>query len=309
MPKSKKQIALEFFLALDQSEPWKSRLSQTLAHMRSQYQKGQTERVVFQYIKELLLENELPSPESASLRDAVSAKLAGIKMDKDRFADNFKQQYSGHSLVIKVIQCVDLNSTGYDLKNSNYFEFKEGELWTAGSLPTRRIVIDNAVGLVDEIDFSSYPIMKFREIFPYFDKNQLERPITVPELSKLSEHLLSNNEKNLLIESCSQGRNFPEAIKWLEGKRIDKWQAATSREVQKNIRNAGTSRTWPDKLIGWIIVVGMTALLSWCVGFGGSKSGSSVEAGYLQRCMANGTPRSVCSDWYEEIEQSVNDRR
>jgi len=277
MAESKNAIAKEFFLSLDPNENWKSRLSKTLAHMRDVFPKGQTERVVYQYVRDCLREDEIPPGSSESLRDAISAKLGGLRESHKRFSAQFSELYSGHNLVMKVISCGDLNSAGYDTKtgvdfnNSNYFRYIDGELWTSTSLPKHKISVDAAVGLVDEIDFSTHPKIKFRDIFPYFDKQFLETPVPAGELCKLAADLLSSEERRLLEEACAQGRSFPKAIEWLSAKGLEKRQADYTREVEKIYREAqkqsgsGSSRTLLDKLIGFIFVVGMAASIGYCV--------------------------------------------
>lgn len=285
MTKSKKIIAQEYFLSLDQSESWKYRLSRTIDQMKAEFPKGQTERVVYQYIKECLSEDEIPSGRSESLRDAVSAKIGGLRKDYERFAGLYREQYSGKKLVIKVIACGDLYSSGHsydknmNFHNANYFRNANKYISPSITLPDHQIRVDDALLNTDRIDFSSSGTINFREIFPYFDKSFLEHPISAIELADIAGDMLSVEERDLLLNSCKEGRSFPEAISWLSGKLNDDQQSKLRREqaeIHREIeKNTAISHSWWERLIGIIFVVGMAASISYCVGSSDPDAGKT----------------------------------
>lgn len=302
---SRKEIAQEFFRSLDQNMPWKLRLSQTIDYMKGKFPKGQTERVTFQYIKELVSEEDRPNQSAQSIRDAVSAKISELRRSKDNFSDSL--QYRNHSLVKKLLMCGDLYSNGFEYDNSNRVYQDREYLVIRNAFLTHNIQIDNAVLIAERIDFSTHPRLQFRDIFPYFDKTFLETPISIKELADLSGDLLSQSELIILEEAFLHGKTFPKAIEWLTGEAPKYLLNEIQLDTQSSIRDK--SQPLPEKLIVYSVIFALSLGVFSCINLNEGGSSSSRESKYIERCMENGTPRSVCSDWYEEIERSVNERR
>ncbi len=305
---SKKEIAQEFFRSLDQNTPWKLRLSQTIDHMQEKFPKGQTERVVYQYIRELIANEDRPSPSAPSIRDAISAKIGGLRQSKE-IGSKFSYMYQNHGLVQKLLMCGDLYTSDFDYNNRNYFHKVNGDLITNATLPTHTIKYDNAVAIIDRIDFSRYPKIFFKDIFPYFEKSFLETPISLEELVSLSGDLLSQSEILILEEAFSHGNSFPKAIESISGEIKKNFMEEIRQEFQTPIvTSPGILSNISDKVITYAVAIVLTIGLYSCVKLNEGSSYNSTEDRYIERCMANGTPQSVCDQWYDEIEQSITER-
>lgn len=306
---SKKEIAQEFFRSLDQSEPWKLRLSKTIDHMKVNFPKGQTERVVYQFIKEIIPEADRPNPSAKSLREAVSAKIDGLRQEKIRLSEDRPEWYKDYHMVRKLFYCGDLYNKDSSYNNGNYFERIEGDLLVKRPWSRQIMKPDDAVAIIERIDFSSEAKLSFSEIFPYFDKSILQTPISLQELISLSGDLLTESEVSIAGEAFSNGKTFPKAIEWTSQKIKENFLAEIQNEVSNSF-DKSNKIDWslyetPIKyLIAFILAIGLYS----CVKLNEGSGSNSAEDRYMDRCTANGTSRSVCDEWYDEIQESVNDR-
>lgn len=311
---SKKQIAQEFFQSLDQSMPWKLRLSQTIDHMKDRFPKGQTERVVYQHIRDLISEQDRPDPSAQSIKNAILAKIDKLRRHKNETGGSFARIYRNHSLVQKLLMCGDLYSSGWDYNNNNDFYRTSGALIHEDESIPHDIKIDNAVLLIDRLDFTKYPRkhlrLQYSEIFPYFNKSVLESPISLKELMDLSGDLLSQSEAAILEEAFLHGETFPKAIEWLSGEIAKNVDDEIRQDLQSSTQvYESKPQPLPEKAIYYALIIALSLAIFSCIKLNEGGSSVSTESKYIERCMANGTSRSVCSDWYEEIERSVNEQR
>jgi hypothetical protein len=282
--------------------------------MSEKFPKGQTERVVYQHIRDLIPEQDRPDPSAQSIKNAISAKIDKLKRDKNERGGSFARIYRNHSLVQKLLMCGDLYSSGWDYNNNNYFYRTSGALIYTDESTPHDIQIDNAVLLIDRLDFNKYPSkslrLQYSEIFPYFSKAFLESPISLKELIDLSGDLLSQSEVAILEEALLHGETFPKAIEWLSGEIARNMDEEIRQDFQSSaISYESKSQPLPDKTIAYAIIFALSLGIFSCVKLNEGGSSVSTESKYIERCMANGTSRSVCSDWYEEIERSVSEQR
>jgi hypothetical protein len=200
--KSKKKIAQQFFASLDPSRPLKARVDELVEYMKIEFVNGQTERVVFNYIRDIVPEPAMPSPVSAMMKqlirhqfDSNTRWMRGGSENNNNSPSKWEAM-SKNDKIYKLLSMMDLYETykAFGLSNGDY---------------TRNSISIDIFD--DKIEFGKYSydisgntdiwMAKFakshdliRNHFPFFTREQLESAISNEDLVDISRELLSERE-------------------------------------------------------------------------------------------------------------------
>ncbi len=200
--KSKKKAAQEFFASLDPSLPIKIRVDELVEYMKIEFVNGQTERVVFNYIREVLPAPSMPMPVSAMMKELIryqfDSNTSWMRSDPEKKNNSPSrwESMSANEKICKLLSMVDLYETdkAFRLSNGDY---------TRNSISIffddEKIIFGKYIyNIPEEKDLwvakfaKSYDLI--RNHFPFFTREQLENPISNDDLVDISRDFLSERE-------------------------------------------------------------------------------------------------------------------
>lgn len=194
--RSKKQIAIEYFTSLDGSTPLRDRVDSLVEYMKIEFVNGQTERVVFNYIRDLI-----PSADTPSADDEIFHKILAQKFLEET---NYERGYyssddekgkptrwdlmSSREKILKILPLIDMYTTEVYAANSFNFSRRDGKLYFG------KYIADQEISDNGWLSRFSDGADALKNHFPFLSKGQLEHPITNDAVVEISKNVLSDAE-------------------------------------------------------------------------------------------------------------------
>ncbi|WP_324073430.1 MAG: hypothetical protein RSE14_10450 [Erythrobacter sp.] len=255
--RSKKQLAIEYFTSLDDSTPLRDRVDSLVEYMKMEFVNGQTERVVFNYIRDIIPSSDMPSSDDEIFHKILAQKfLEETKFDRGYYnsADENDEPtrwdlMTSREKILKILPLMNLYTTEVYAANSFAFSRRNGKLYF-GKYTADQEVSDN--GWLSRFSDGADAL---KNHFPFLSRWQLEEPMSDDAMVEISKTVLSDAEaeevRGLLTKHGSSGLAF-KALKESGNSR----SRSPSAERQKNTgRNGG--------LGGAILVVILLAFVSY----------------------------------------------
>lgn len=241
---SKQKVAQQYFSSLEKSMPLRERVDATVDHMKMEFVNGQTERVVFNYIRDEVNTEGGINTDLEILKQIVQYKISiAIIYATENEEEWFQKRVADYQAewirkspeqkLICLLAMVDLytdKSTRPILRSvSNRLVFqKDGKKICFGESKCDAVSTDN--GWMSATCSGSALV---RNYFPFFTKDQLENPIALQGLSELSKGFLKEGDEITLRELISAGHNCTTALKFLEENEVHRETEARS-EIEES---------------------------------------------------------------------------
>jgi hypothetical protein len=206
---SKKQIAREYFSSLDTAVPLRNRVDDLVEYMKIEFVNGQTERVVFNYVRDIIPEKELPK-----IGDDIFKNILKYKMDqRSNYLSPLCFDDDGPvARAIAVLMIIDF----YAEKTVHHL----GEWFY-----TNKIKIDelDPVFSIEKYSSSGSWISEYslkddliRNHFPFHTKNQLESPVHREDILDIAKDYLGNDGIDVFNHAMSIKSDYKSALDYLE---------------------------------------------------------------------------------------------
>lgn len=300
-----KPIAQKFFRSLSVKTPLRKRVDQTFDYIRENHKSDIKERSLFGYLRPVINPIDLPAKNREVIRYIIKSKIEHKKSTLFIYRED-KSKYLAH-----ILHYADLNSTGLfyntnNYLNSLYFRKRDNQIIFSILLDDYPVPQDDWLA-----DIAKYGWGKrtFREFLPFSTTSDLESPLSAKELCETLPEFFNADERKILEKVLPDGVSYKQAIKLLEKNNFSTYNHGYvgGFHQEDHFDQSGTSAT--EFVFRWGIIIGLALLLGWCVSSISSYSGNSARDGYMNRCAANGTPSSECSENWDEIVDSVNENR
>ena len=122
--KSKKQAAQEYFASLAGTIPLRDRVDDLVEYMKIEYVNGQTERVVFNYIRDLISQADVPSPDADLMKGILKNKFyVETRFDRSVYNGEIRwDSMSANEKFSKLLSLTDLYETDqcFQIPNGHY---------------------------------------------------------------------------------------------------------------------------------------------------------------------------------------------
>lgn len=211
--KTKKQVAREYFSSMDISLPLRDRIDKLVEHMKIQFVNGQTERVVFNYIREDIPEELLPKSGGDLFKKILEYKISQKSEYTSPLWGGCLDENPGGK-VIAILMIVDL----YADKLAHHLD---GE-----SYSTNRFNFKLKESVIEFCDFQSENSEwvsvycrgedLIRNYFPFHSKDQLEFPVEKDYVLSISAEYLGHDGVEIFNHVMSGGRTYKDALNYLE---------------------------------------------------------------------------------------------
>lgn len=230
--KSKKQIAKDYFASLGQSLPLRQRVDDLVEYMKIQFVNGQTERVVFNYIR-----GDIPKGVGPDTGGELLTKIIKYKIDQKQNVDSplcwVDENPAGRAIAILMI--VDL----YADKIQHHL----GESYSINRLALK--IEDSKISFgeynSDDVEWVSKYCSGsdlIRNFLPFHSREQLENPISYSDLIEYSKDYLGDDGVEVLHHAMSRGGIYKNALNYLESDyywELDKFDSGSDENV--NVEN------------------------------------------------------------------------
>lgn len=216
--KSKKQVAIEYFKSLDESDSLRNRIDSLVEYMKIEFVNGQTERVVFNYIRDLIPVSDLPASDDEIFHKILAQKfLEETKYDRGYYSSDDEkgkptrwELMNSRDKILKILPLMDMYTTEVYAANSFAFSRRNGKLYF-GKYTADQEISDN--GWLSRFSDGADAL---KNHFPFLTKWQLEHPIANDAAVEISKNVLSDAEaeemRRLLAKHVSSDLAF-EALK------------------------------------------------------------------------------------------------
>ncbi len=258
--KSKKQVARDYFASLDKSIPLRDRVDDLVEYMKIQFVNGQTERVVFNYVRD-----DFPKGVGPDVGGDLFKKIIRYKIDQKKDADSplWYVDESPAGRVLAILMIVDLYAEKVQHPSGEWYATNKFHLEVEDSKISFGEFESGDAEWVSK--YCSSPDL-LRNLLPFHSKEQLENPISWDDLLEFSKEYLSDDGVEVFNRVKSRGGSYKDAYDYLEDEwgdyyyELDKSGAETegmpSAEGQKD--TGGSS-----SLGGWIVALILLAFLAY----------------------------------------------
>ncbi|WP_292933854.1 hypothetical protein [Novosphingobium sp. PASSN1] len=189
--KSKKQVARDYFASLNESIPLRERVDDLVEYMKIQFVNGQTERVVFNYIRDIIPDEKMPRSNDEVFQKIIERKfLKETNYYRETLLSNDKNRnmtiWNYMNSLEKILKILPLVNLYAPLLENRYHCFRrDGKLY----LSEGQEVKDNGwISRVWELGDD------LKNIFPFHSKSQLDHPISNDTIVEISKIVLSQAE-------------------------------------------------------------------------------------------------------------------
>jgi len=258
--KSRKEAAQEFYKSLDSSTTLRHRVDLVVDFMKLEYVNGQTERVVFNHLRELIDPKDLPDIRC----DIIEAVIKFRYYDKtdykrlDKIGENgspretFWQNMGARYRVGKLLKLTDLYST---------------ENWGLNIVAMKKVGVQIKYGnyRLEESDSDNGWFSRFskesdsyKNHFPFFTKDQLERPLDADDIVRLAQGVLLDGDAEAIRHLLGKYPDYKTARNRLD----DRAYALPTSDVSPNIVNQSGFSTRAKV----VIAVVASMLVLWVIG-------------------------------------------
>lgn len=196
--KSKKEVAVEYFLSLGDAIPLRERVDALTEYMKIQYVNGQTERVVFNYIRHLISTSEIIVPDDEILQIILSNKIlretnydrkSGVYSSSDQNGKPTAWDLmSSKEKILKILPLMDFYTSEIYGANSCAFSRRDGKLYF-GQYQANQEINDN--GWISRFSDGTDSI---KNHLPFLSKERLEQPLSNDTMVEISRNVLSETE-------------------------------------------------------------------------------------------------------------------
>lgn len=194
--RSKKQVAVDYFKSLGDSTPLRDRIDSLVEYMKIEFVNGQTERVVFNYVRDVIPRSEMPKSDGDIFHKILNHKfLKETEFDRGKYSSADEKGkpcrwdlMNSKEKILKVLPLMDLYTTEVFAANSFAFSRRNGKLYF-GKYTADQEVIDN--GWLSRFSDGADAL---KNHFPFLTKGQLEQPISNDSLAEISKCVLSDTE-------------------------------------------------------------------------------------------------------------------
>lgn len=203
--KSKKQAAQDYFASLVGTRPLRERVDELVEYMKIEYVNGQTERVVFNYIRDLISQADMPSPNAELMKGILKNKFfVETRYERSVYNGEIKwDSMNANEKFSKLLSLTDLYETDrcFQLSKGHYASNKghvSREKNTIKFGDAHKKISDN----IDNYWFSNYSkgYDLTRNHFPFFTRDQLENPASIDDVVDISREFLSEKEASKFHE-------------------------------------------------------------------------------------------------------------
>lgn len=232
--KSKKQVARDYFSSLDETLPLRKRIDDLVEYMKIQFLNGQTERVVFNYIRDIVPNNSINY-----LDNEIFKNILRHKMDQQSNVESplCWDDEGPVARAIAVLMIVDLYADKMVHHLGEWFYTNKISI----DIKESRILI----GSYDSADngwISKYSSRNdlLKNHFPFHAKNELESPISKEELLEISKDYLGNDGVEIFNHAMSCKGSYKSALDYLETDyywQLERGSAAISTAGETVVRN------------------------------------------------------------------------
>ena len=239
--RSKKQVAIEYFTSLDDSIPLRDRVDSLVEYMKIEFVNGQTERVVFNYIRDLIPLADMPSSDDEIFHKILHQKLLEeTKYDRGYYSSDEEKGkptrwdlMGSREKILKILPLMDMYTTEVYAANSFAFSRRDGKLYF-GKYTADQEISDN--GWLSRFSDGADAL---KNHFPFLSKSQLEHPIANDAAVEISKCVLSDAEAEEMMELLTKHGSSGLAFKALKESGNSRSYSPTAERQKSAGRNGG----------------------------------------------------------------------